>query len=343
MDAHNVMDTATKERYISQLNYKNRMKFEEAEQKQKAFQKEEENAFQMIPKRPNPFEIKTCTEDVNDDLEDYLLLDNYITVWPAREITKYEAKKSHGNEASNSQEIETAVSEKGISINIRTSDKIYDGDRGNEQNGHDKFTLQNKPLNHSNKLKGQGEKENTFEKWRRNRMAGIDVRGEHADSNETPMVGLIKSNNKQVQGELITVSRQINILPRISERVAETGINIDVDDSINDQPELAETSNVEVIRSQLKSKRKLLGVCMAVMLVMIAVTGVCFMVYYFTPSDTENSSENATATNDVPVTTYTNDVPLSTNVVPVTNTDANCTTFIMEKKITGKYYFKFYS
>ena len=398
MDAFKPMGPMTKEWYIRQLNYENHMKFKEAEQKKKAFQKEEEKAFEMIPKHPNLFEIKTCTEDVHYDLEDHLLLDNNNSVCPAHEITSYEAKKSPGNETSNSQGMEMTVSAKGISINIPPSDNIYDGDRGNKLNGHNKFTLQNKPSNHdSKKLKHKVKEESTFQKWRRNKMAepnlygnveeiGIDVSSEHAELTKTPIKGVIKSNSKKVPGELSTVSRHITILPRIYERVVGTAINIHVDAPISDkpglpatsnvegiksenntqeqgelssvsksfpivpcisaravetginidvsicnQPELHESSNVEVICRQLKSKLKLLGVGMAVMLVMMAVTGFCFRVYYFTPSGTDNASENVTATYDVPVTN---------NDTKCFNVSANCTTFIIEMKTTGKYYFK---
>ena len=55
MDAYKVMDAVTKERYMRQLNNGSSMKLKQKEEEMKAFQKEEEKAFRMIPERPKLF------------------------------------------------------------------------------------------------------------------------------------------------------------------------------------------------------------------------------------------------------------------------------------------------
>lgn len=126
------------------------------------------------------------------------------------------------------------------------------------------------------------------------------------------------------------------------------------------------TSKLEIIRRKLKSNLKLIGACLAVMVMMMAVAGLCYMVYYFTLSSTQNTNKKTTETNDVlvtiydvpvdtndvplifndvPVTTYdvpvdTNDVPMTTNDAECLNVKANCNTSMMEKKVTGTNYSK---
>lgn len=85
------MDSVTKDRYL--LNYGNRMKLKQEEDEKKAFQKEEEKTFRMIPERPKLFGVKT--EDVNYDKEDY----NNINILPACETASNEAEKSINNKS----------------------------------------------------------------------------------------------------------------------------------------------------------------------------------------------------------------------------------------------------
>lgn len=188
---------------------------------------------------------------------------------------------------------------------------------------------------------------------------------------ETSQMGLIKcnSNNKigQEQKELCCISKGISI----SERVLETGVTIR-DVSVCDLVALPIISNAEVIRSQLKCKLKLVGACVVVMLVILAIAGLCFMVYYFTLSQFENVGKmeidtyNVTVTtdevdmmynvsNDVSITSINDvsmmynvansiDVPVTTNSVHVTTDDGincfnsrgNCNTSQKGKKISGK-------
>ena len=142
---------------------------------------------------------------------------------------------------------------------------------------------------------------------------GIDVSiCEQAELTEISKGGLIKSNS----------------LPDIYDMVVETGINIAL--SICEL-ELPETANAEVIRSKRRSKLKLTGAFLTAMVMMLAGAGLCYMVYYFTPSNTDNTRVNVTATDDGHVTAI-DDVCFDFR--------ANCNTSLIETNITGKNYIK---
>ena len=139
MDANEAMDAETdlSEKHIKQPHYENHMKKKEQVEDRNVFQKVEENAFQMIPELPKSFEIKT--ENVNNGMEDYLALDNYINIMASCETASNEGHKSARDDtfdlkehksAKSKTEMEAAVSAKSISINVLPSNNIYDGHRG---------------------------------------------------------------------------------------------------------------------------------------------------------------------------------------------------------------------
>ena len=279
--------------------------------------------------------------------------------------------------AKSKTEIEEAGSAKSISINIPPSNNIYDGHREKKKHTiHKKITLQNMPLSQNSKLKDKDEEQNTFPMWRLKRIAepniynneeetGIDAIGvpicEHAELTEISKGRLIKSNSLPdmydrvvetginiahsicAQPELTEISKgrlvksnSMTSLPCIYESMAETGINI-TDHSPSDQPELPETANAEVIRSKRRSKLKLTGAFLTAMVMMLAGAGLCYIVYYFTPSNTDNTKVDVhvTATDEGHVTATDDDYDDI-----CFDFRANCNTSLIENGITGKKYIK---
>ena len=81
MDADKVMDTKT-DLYIQQPNYEYHITINEKEEK----------AFQMIPERPKSFEIEA--ENVNNDMKNDSVLDNYTNIVPSCETISNEGATS---------------------------------------------------------------------------------------------------------------------------------------------------------------------------------------------------------------------------------------------------------
>ena len=189
------MKDADRVMYSVVLKNENLMKIKKAEEEKKAFQEDEERAFKMIPARPIPYEIKT--EYVNYDMRDTF-------------------NSMQTNSANNKTDMQAAVSAQATSVDILSTENIYD-DINYVDGG------ENIELNMNAK--------NTF-----------------------PMPSF-----KRIAA------------PKINEREEDTGIYISFisnQGSTGNQPRLPETSNLEVIRSKLKRRFKLIGVGMAVMMVM---------------------------------------------------------------------------
>lgn len=231
-------------------------------------------------------------------------------------------------------------------------------------------------------MNDRGQVQNTFRMWRldiapqiyeRVVEAGIDVSiGQKAEKPETARVGPIPSYNDKKGTEpngISIISKRLSTVPQ------ETGVNISAD-----EPDIQETPNEEAIRSNFRRKHILIGACICIV-VMLVIAGLVVKVYYIKPSiNTENSKENATATNDIPMITsdvgvntsevavntkdvgvntsdvavntsegavntsegavYTSNVAVNTKDVACFNLKINCITYLVENKITGKIYIK---
>lgn len=109
MNANKAVDSEIdlRQNVITRQNQENCMQLTEQEEEEKVFQKEENKSSQMISKRQNGFEIKT--QDINNDMDDYELLDNFGNIMQSLETASNDSKSPRNEDG-------TCVDATGVSI-----------------------------------------------------------------------------------------------------------------------------------------------------------------------------------------------------------------------------------